>query len=163
MIYNVTKKEQLNVALVDPDGKKYLILHTLVTYTDVHIHTFSLSKKFIRIRYNLPESAQRRKQSRLIYARRVFARCSDNFLRRGFKRSDGQLYTSALANYGNPSWKSSKCGETTLTCQKVQVVVEVRQKFSQKALMFVLMLSRCHFSARLHVCYLIAGISVGSI
>lgn len=61
------------------------------------------ARKFIRIRYNLPESAQRRKQSRLIYARRVFARCSDNFLRRGFKRSDGQLYTSALANYGNPS------------------------------------------------------------
>jgi len=44
MIYNVTKKEQLNVALVDPDGKKYLILHTLVTYTDVHIHTFSFQE-----------------------------------------------------------------------------------------------------------------------
>lgn len=71
------------------------------------------ARKFIRIRYNLPErAAQRRKQSRLMYARRVFARCSDNFLRRGFKRSDGQLYTSALANYGNPSWKSWKCSET---------------------------------------------------
>jgi hypothetical protein len=38
------------------------------------------AEKFIRIRYNLPESAPRRKQFRLIYARRVFARCSDNFL-----------------------------------------------------------------------------------
>lgn len=63
------------------------------------------ARKFIRIRYKLPESAAPRVANslRLIYARRVFARFSDNFLRRGFKRSDGQLYTSTLANYGNPS------------------------------------------------------------
>lgn len=144
------------------DGKNIrYYMHTYIhTHTNIHI---LFAKKFIRIRYNLAESAQRRKQSRLIYARRVFARCSDNFLRRGFKRSDGQLYTSALANYGNPSWKSSKCGETTLTCQKVQVVVKVRQNFSQKALMFVLMLSRYRFSTQLHICDLMAEISAGSI
>ena len=141
-------------------------------HTNKHAHIF-FAKKFIRIRYNLAESAQCRKQSRLIYARRVFARCLDNFLRRGFKRSDGQLYTSALANYGNPSWKSSKYGETTLTCQKVQVVVkEERERerererefktFHKKTLMFVLTLSHYYLSARLHICDLIAEISAGS-
>lgn len=125
-----------------------VVLVLMVIVSDITcMRNVLFAGKFIRIRYNLPEKAQRRKQSHLIYARRVFARCSNKFLRRGFKRSDGQLYTSALANYGNPSWKSSKCGEMTLTCQKVQVVVKVRQKFWQKALMFVSTLLHYYFGA----------------